>query len=112
MYVAAWAGSDVEKVKMHAPFNLCLRLLIELCDCVVIPMSNAETFDESKKPFQSGEGITEDFAVQEQTSSTTAVEVCFESGILFPSYHNTRLHNKKRSQPYCKQRERSIHYMA
>ena len=103
MYVAAWAGSDVEKVKMHTPFNLCLRLLIELCDSVVIPMSNAETFDESKKPFQSGEGITEDFAVQEQTSSTTAVEVCFESGILFPTTGCTTGLFKKRSQPCCKQ---------
>lgn len=76
MYVAAWAGPEVEKVQVHAPFNLCLRLLIELCNSVVIALSGVESFDESKKPFQSGEGITEDFAVQEQTSSTTIVEVC------------------------------------
>jgi hypothetical protein len=75
MYVAAWAGAEVHDVQMHAPFNLCLRLLIELCDCVVITLSDAASFDESKKPFQSGEGITEDFAVQEHTSSTTQVAV-------------------------------------
>lgn len=76
MYIAAWAGRDVEKVQMHAPFNLCLRLLIEICDAVVIPLSDAASFDELKKPFQSGEGITVDFAVEEQTSSKTALKVC------------------------------------
>lgn len=77
IYVAAWAGAEVMEIQMHAPFNLCLRLLMELCDSIVIPVSDAASFDESKKPFQSGEGITEDFAVQEQTSSKTMVEVLF-----------------------------------
>eukprot|EP00892_Ulva_mutabilis_P011345 jgi/Ulvmu1/8583/UM045_0026.1 len=77
MYVAAWAGDAVAQPGLHPPFNLTLRLLVALCPDIIIPVSAdaAAAFDGGNKPFESGEGITEDYSVQQHTSANTDLQV-------------------------------------
>lgn len=77
VFVAAWSGEAVRQQALHPPFNLMLRLLVALCPDIIIPVSPeaAAAFDEGRKPFESGEGITEDYSVQQHTSANTALEV-------------------------------------
>lgn len=77
VFVAAWAGDEVPQIALHPPFNLTLRLLISLCPDIIFPVSPAAAaaFDETHKPFESGEGITKDYSVQQHTSAHTALQV-------------------------------------
>jgi hypothetical protein len=77
VFVAAWAGPDVEEVQMHAPFNLLLRLLMELSGGILLPTSPAaaRALDDAKKPFHTGTGFIQDFSVQRHTSANTTVTV-------------------------------------
>lgn len=75
VYVFAWAGRDVETVEAHAPFQLTLRMLIELCGAVIMPVSSGATFDAACKPFCSGVGTHEDCSVAKHTASNTSVQV-------------------------------------
>lgn len=89
VYLAAWAGDAARTPTIYPPFNLTLRLLVALCQDIIIPVSleAAEAFDESQKPFESGEGITEDYSVQQHTSANTALQVlarlchCLRAGL-------------------------------
>ena len=76
VYVAAWAGDAVQQSGLHPPFNLMLRILVALCPDIIIPVSRqaGEAFDKANKPFESGEGITEDYSVQQLTSANTALQ--------------------------------------
>ena len=74
--MAAWAGDAVQQSGLHPPFNLMLRLLVALCPDIIIPVPEkaGEAFDAANKPFESGEGITEDYSVQQHTSANTALQ--------------------------------------
>lgn len=90
MYIAAWAAPDVTTLELHPPYNLFLRLLIELCsDIVVLPgpvcvaepgcgnaaALAARTFDPEALPCSTGTGYTSDCKVVMQTASNTEVQV-------------------------------------
>ena len=74
--MAAWAGDAVQQSGLHPPFNLMLRLLVALCPDIIIPVPRhaGEAFVAANKPFESGEGITEDYSVQQHTSANTALQ--------------------------------------
>lgn len=75
--VCAWAGKSVEEQVTHGPFNLMLRLVVELASGVVVPVGKvaAAELDQAFTPFQSNHGVVQAFAVQKQTSSNTTVSV-------------------------------------
>jgi hypothetical protein len=77
LFVCAWAGADVEEKVMHGPFNLMLRLMIELSNGVLLPASPqaARELDPDQIPFQSLSGICEELAVERQTASNTRLSV-------------------------------------
>ena len=62
-------------METYAPFQLTLRMLIELCDAVIIRVSNGTAFDAACKPFCSGVGKHEDCTVERHTASNTSVKV-------------------------------------
>jgi hypothetical protein len=76
IFVSSWAGKDVEQDATHGPFNLMLRLLIELSSGIVVPVSEgaAKDFDPDNTPFQIN-GHVQAFSVQKQTASSTLVQV-------------------------------------
>lgn len=77
VFVAVWAGEAVHEPGVHPPLNLMLRLLIALAPDIIIPVSDdaAATFDEEKKPFESEEGVTEVYSVEQHTSAHTGLQV-------------------------------------
>jgi hypothetical protein len=78
IYACVWAGSDVGTVSVHAPYNLCLRLLFELASQILVPFPSGASsrFDHLNLPCKSGTGYTIKSHVQRHAASTTSVMVC------------------------------------
>ena len=95
LLVCAWAGNSVEEQATHGPFNLMLRLVVELASRVVVPVSAAaaDELDQSCTPFQSNHGVVQAFAVQKQTSANTTVAVCCPAAlcVLYATVHTGKL---------------------
>lgn len=68
---------------MHAPYNLCLRLLHEVTANIIIPApaNAAEIFDVNNKPCNTGIGLTMRAELRRHAAKTTTVEVCLCSCI-------------------------------
>jgi hypothetical protein len=75
MYVFIWAGKDVEESTMHPPFNLSLRLLLELTPHIAFLTGSDMDFDPEMKPFATGAGHTERYSVQRHAAANTTVAV-------------------------------------
>ena len=75
MYVGVWAGQDVQDLNMHPPYNLCLRLLLELTSHVLVlpPSGGADVFDPQALPCNTGTGYTVKCAVKRHAASNTIV---------------------------------------
>lgn len=97
LLVCAWAGKSVEEQVTHGPFNLMLRLAVELTNGVVVPVGKAaaEELDDMFTPFQSNHGVVQAFAVQKQTATNTVVTVCCTC------FHGARVHFAKFLSSLC-----------
>jgi hypothetical protein len=73
--VFIWAGKDVEELTMHPPFNLSLRLLVEMASEVLVVTGADKDFKPELKPFATGKGHTERYSVQRHAAANTAVTV-------------------------------------
>jgi hypothetical protein len=75
MFVFIWAGKDVDELSMHPPFNLSLRLLLELAPRVAFVTGADTDFDPDMKPYATGAGHIERYSVQRHAASNTSVTV-------------------------------------
>ena len=77
MYVAIWAGGRIQETNMHPPYNLCLRLLLELTSHVLVlpPLRDMATFDATALPCNAGTGYSRKCAVKRHAANNTLVIV-------------------------------------
>jgi hypothetical protein len=77
VFVCVWPGDDMARQTMHPPFNLCVRLLLELACDVLVPVSAkaAAALDMAHTPFSTGTGYVQKFSVQKRTAQHTGVRV-------------------------------------
>ena len=75
MFVFAWGGQDFARKDMHPPFNLMLRLLVELRSGIIFPVSQAaaKELDKESVPFQSGNDEKATLTVSKQTATETQI---------------------------------------